>query len=145
MRRILLTTALLIVTIILFIRFSKGADLYSVPDIPFGYDPNNIQYKLLGGIEGRAGTEFIYDVNCYDPDGDDFVIGIVNPQTGMTITENTLTGKWDIAWIPAGPGLYYIDVEATDIPPPGNTPLSARGTILFNILPGNRPPVLVPR
>ena len=137
--------AALILAILGIFMFSRGATLYKATEIPFPYDPNMVQYKLLGGIQGRANTDFVYDVNCYDPDGDPFVVGILGPPANMTITENTTTGKWDIGWRPEIPGIYYVDVEAIDIPPPPLTPLSARGTIIFNVLVGNRPPELIPR
>jgi len=143
-KRILMVLTVLAI-IVAFVLMSRGAVLYKAADIPFAYDAASVQYELQGGIEGRAGTEFVWDQKCTDPDGDPFVIAIINPEPGMTITENTSTGRWDIKWTPTTPGTYTIDIEAIDIPPPGNQPLSARGTVVFNVLLGNRAPDLEPR
>jgi len=116
---------------------------YPPANIPFPYDPNAVTYKLLGGIDARAGQEIIVDVNCYDPDGDPFSIRILNWQAGMQCTNGT---TWRLIWTPTAEqeGLHYINVEAWDFPPDPNDSLTDKGTFVFNIRPRNRAPILLP-
>ncbi len=117
--------------------------VYPPNAIPFPYDPNVVMYKLLGGIDVRAGQEGIVDVNCYDPDGDPFSIRILNWQAGMNCTKGT---TWRLKWTPTNlqQGLHYINIEAWDFPPDPNDSLTDKGTLVFNVRPRNRPPILLP-
>jgi hypothetical protein len=115
--------------------------VYKPENIPFEYDPDKLNYKLLGGVDIRAGQNVVVDVNCYDPDGDPFTIDVLNPQDGMALTNGD---KWQLSWTPNNAGVFYINVEAKDIPPDPNDSLTDRGTLIFNVKPRNRPPILRP-
>ena len=100
--------------LILLLSVSLGigaATVYPPDNIPFLYDPNSVEYKLLGGIDVRAGQEVIVDVNCYDPDGDPYSIRVLNWQAGMNCTNGT---TWRLKWTPTAEqeGLHYIHIEA---------------------------------
>lgn len=137
---------LLSISLILLLSVSLGigaATVYSPANIPFDYDPNSVEYKLLGGIDVRAGQEVIVDINCYDPDNDPFSIKVLNWQDGMNCTNGT---TWRLKWTPTSlqEGLHYINIEAWDFPPDPNDSLTDRGTLVFNVRPRNQAPVLLP-
>lgn len=121
----------------------RAATVYPPTEIPFDYDPNSVEYKLLGGIDARAGQPLVVDINCYDPDGDPFSIKVLNEQSGMICTNGT---TWRLKWTPnlTQEGLHYINIEAWDSPPNLDNSLTDRGTLVFNVRPRNRPPVLSP-
>lgn len=137
---------LLSISLILLLGVSLGvraATVYPPANIPFAYDPNAVEYKLLGGIDVRAGQEIIVDINCYDPDNDPFSIKVLNVQSGMSCT-NGMT--WRLKWMPTTlqEGLHYINIEAWDFPPDPNDSLIDRGSLVFNVRPRNQAPVLLP-
>ena len=117
------------------------AEVYPPENIPFEYDP--AEYKLLGGVEVRAGQSVVVEINCHDPDGDPFTIEVLNPQSGMTWTNGD---GWKLNWTPLSlhEGIHYINIEAKDAPPDPNDALTDRGTIVFKVNPRNRPPILRP-
>ncbi len=138
---------------ILFLLFfvSRGlwgsASIYGPTAIPFTYDPNAVEHKLLGGIDVRAGQEVIVDVNCYDPDGDAYSIRVLNWQSGMNLAvSNDPNNLTKLRWTPTNSqqGLHYINIEAWDFPPDPNDSLTDTGTYIFNVRPRNRAPVLLP-
>jgi len=133
----------IILCLLLSNKISGSGDIYSPDEIPFEYDPNAVEYKILGGINVRAGQEVIVDVNCYDPDGDAFAIRVLNWQSGMICTNGDI---WKLKWTPTEQqeGLHYINVEAWDFPPDPNDSLTDRGTYIFNVRPRNQPPILLP-
>lgn len=134
---------LIILCLLFGAELSGSGSVYHPTGIPFEYDPNAVDYKLLGGIDVRAGQEVIVDVNCYDPDGDPFTIEVLNWQAGMNCTNGT---TWRLIWRPTAlqEGLHYINIEAKDAPPDPNDSLTDRGTLVFNVRPRNRPPILLP-
>lgn len=142
-----ISALILLLAGVLFLLISSGVFgspvVHPPANIPFPYDPNAVEYKLLAGIDVRAGQEVIVDVNCYDPDDDPFSIRILNWQTGMQCTNGT---AWKLKWTPTTKqeGLHYINVEAWDFPPDPNDSLTDRGTYVFNVRPRNRAPILLP-
>lgn len=148
-RRLTVFGLLLVGVICLLISMSVfgSASIYGPTAIPFEYDPNSVEYKLLGGIDVRAGQEVIVDVNCYDPDGDAYSIRVLNWQSGMNLTvSNDPNNLTKLKWTPINEqaGLHYINIEAWDFPPDPNDSLIDRGTLVFNVRPRNRPPILLP-
>ena len=136
----------LIIAILMFLMVigAFGAAIWKPENIPYTYDPNVPNYKVLGGIDMRAGESVVVDVNCYDPDGDPFTIEVLSPYpAGMTWHNGE---SWVLEWTPtaAQEGLWYIDVEAKDQPPDPNDALTDRGTYIFRVRPLNRPPILLP-
>lgn len=133
---------------------ASSVKVYKPDRIPFTYDPNQIENKLLGGIESRAGIIIIVDVNCYDPDNDPFKIEFIGTSPeGMFLQGHAHDpndpndfSEWKIYWTPVSQqqGLYYVHIKATDIPPVGSVPKSDEGTLVYFINPENRPPVLLP-
>jgi len=142
MKKLCISTTVLILLLSISLGLGAGS-VHHPTSIPFEYDPNSVTYKLLGGIDVRAGQEVIVDVNCYDPDGDAFSIRVLNWQAGMNCTNGT---TWRLKWTPTTlqEGLHYIDIEAWDFPPDPNDSLTDRGTLVFNVRPRNKPPVLLP-
>jgi len=149
LKRISVLTLLLIGVFCLLIGsgvFGSGV-VYPPTNIPFPYDPNAVIYKLLGGIDVRAGQEVIVDIKCYDPDDDAFSIRVLNWQSGMNLTvSNDPNNPTKLKWTPTNvqAGLHYINIEAWDFPPDPNDSLTDKGTFVFNVRPRNRPPVLLP-
>jgi hypothetical protein len=147
MRKIFILVVAGILFLLLGVRLWGSASIYRPTAIPFPYDPNAVQYKLLGGINVRAGQEVVVDINCYDPDGDAFSIRVLNWQSGMNLTISTdPNNPTKLKWAPTAEqaGLHYINIEAWDFPPDPNDSLTDRGTYVFNIRPRNRPPILLP-
>ena len=149
MRRWCVLVLLSIAALCLFIAssvFGSGS-VYHPTGIPFPYDPNAVVYKLLSGIDVRAGQEVIVDINCYDPDGDAYSIRVLNWQSGMNLTvSNDPNNLTKLKWTPVDGqmGLHYINIEAWDFPPDPNDSLTDRGTLVFNVRPRNRAPILLP-
>lgn len=145
MKKIKVFVVVLFVIVVLYLISASLGSVHKYPPagIPFPYDPNVVMYKLLGGIDLRAGQEVIMDVNCYDPDGDAFSIRVLNWQVGMNCTNGT---TWKLKWTPTTlqEGLHYINIEAWDFPPDPNDSLTDKGTFVFNVRPRNRPPILLP-
>ena len=80
MKKILLLFVVLCLLFFTTIGLWGSASIYGPTAIPFTYDPNAVDYKLLGGINVRAGQEVIVAIKCYDPDGDAFSIRVLNWQ-----------------------------------------------------------------
>lgn len=110
--------------------------------IPFDIDPNLCPYRLLGSIELTEEAALLQQITACDPDNDSMIFGLNNEPNGMTIDPNT---GW-LSWTPAigQRGVYYINVHATDIPPPENQPLTDNGTVIIRVNRKNRGPVLLP-
>ena len=147
MKKILLLLVVVIWLLVIVVWTQGSANIYGPTAIPFPYDPNAVQYKLLGGIDVRAGQEVIVDVNCYDPDGDAYSIRVLNWQSGMNLTvSNDPNNLTKLKWTPtdAQAGLHYINIEAWDFPPDPNDSLTDIGTYVFNVRPRNRAPILLP-
>ena len=139
-----LGAALVVVLFLMIVmRLWSAPSIYGPMAIPFPYDPNAVEYKLLAGVDVRVGREAVVDVNCYDPDGDPFSVRVLNWQAGMNCTNGT---TWRLRWTPIDgqEGLHYVNIEAWDFPPDPNDALTDRGTLVFNVRPRNRPPVLLP-
>lgn len=137
-------TILVVLIIIVYVSLGvRAASIYPPDNIPFSYDPNIVNYKLIGGVDVRAGQEVIVDVNCYDPDNDPFMIEVLTWKAGMNCTNGT---AWRLKWTPGTEqsGLHYVDIQAKDFPPDPNDFLTDRGTIVFNVRPRNRAPILLP-
>lgn len=155
-RTSILITLVIAAGVLLFAFFNTmraNPVFYKPGSILFPYDPNIANNKLLGGIEARAGTTIIVDVNCYDPDNDPFVVGIMNPPQGMIISGHAHDpndpndfSSWQVVWTPTyfQDGLHYVDLMAMDIPPPASTAMTDEGTLIFLIGPQNRAPELRP-
>lgn len=146
-----ISVLILLLISVLFLLVASGvfasASIYGPTAIPFVYDPNAVMYKLLGGIDVRAGQEVIVDIKCYDPDGDAFSIRVLNWQTGMNLAVSTdPNNPTKLKWIPTDgqAGLHYINIEAWDFPPDPNDSLTDKGTYIFSVRPRNRPPILLP-
>ena len=147
MKKMLLLLVVVIWLLVIVVWVQGSASIYGPTAIPFPYDPNAVQYKLLGGIDVRAGQEVIVDVNCYDPDGDAYSIRVLNWQSGMNLTvSNDPNNLTKLKWTPidAQAGLHYINIEAWDFPPDPNDSLTDIGTYVFNVRPRNRAPILLP-
>ena len=129
------------------VRILGTGTVYPPNNIPFAYDPNAVEYKILCGIDVRAGQEVIVAINCYDPDGDPYSIRVLNWQAGMNLAvSNDPNNPTELKWTPTNEqaGLHYINIEAWDFPPDPNDSLIDRGTLVFNVRLRNRPPVLLP-
>jgi len=135
---------LLMGMILVFASIAVMAVIYSPSSIPFPYDPNQVIGVLLGGVTVEAGTYTVIDVNCTDPDGDPFTIVSINPPIGLYVVN--IGDVWRIEWTPDAlqEGLWYITIEATDIPPSPKQPKSTRGTVIVQVVPTNQAPILHP-
>lgn len=112
--------------------------------VPFPFDPNAVTYKLLGWVTTRTGRSINIELGVCDPDDDPVVLTLLaGPPDAMVLTENDM---WLLRWTPALSitGVFALDIQAQDVPPLGDTPLQDRGTVLVNVIPRNRPPVLIP-
>jgi len=116
---------------------------YDPNDIPFAYDPNSCNCRILGTVKVGVNQQFICDVNYYDPDGDGIVGRILAGPQGLELLGSDY--DWQLSWIPAEGqvGLHYIDIEIEDTPEYG-IPLTDQGTLLIKVYPQNQPPVFQP-
>lgn len=148
-----------ILCLLLSVEMIGSGSIYGPTAIPFPYDPNKIIIgiisvdpdvlgpKLLGGINVRAGQEIVVDIGCYDRDDDAYSIRVLNWQSGMNLTvSNDPNNPTQLKWTPTNEqvGLHYINIEAWDFPPDPNDSLTDKGTLVFNVRPRNRPPILLP-
>ncbi len=106
--------------------------------ISFEHDPNAINYRVVGSYTMTISQSIVHDFNSCDPDEDNggFVYELLANPVGMACS---VDGK--LTWQPSGVGIYYVDVQVTDKPIAG-TPGTDTGTIVFRVLPDNRPPIL---
>ena len=116
----------------------SGSVNYSPQSIPFVYEPNAVEGKLLGAVQGEVDKPIAIPLSCADAEGHPFVITSINPPAGFyVVSENS---EWRIQWIPTVTGTYYITLEATDIPPLGITPETRQHTMIFVVLAPNTAP-----
>jgi len=110
--------------------------------VPFDIDPNLCQYRLLGSMQLTEEVTLLQQITACDPDNDLMIFGLSNEPNGMRIDPNS---GW-LTWTPVigQRGIYYINVHATDIPPPENQALTDNGTIIIRVNRKNRRPVLLP-
>jgi hypothetical protein len=113
---------------------------YSPQNIPFTYDPNQIDGEFIGGVLTEVGSYTVVDVNCTDIHP--FTIVGLNAPIGMFVINN----PWRVEWTPVAgqEGTHYIVLEATDSPPVPYRPMSSRGTLIIQVEAANQAPVFHP-
>lgn len=102
----------------------------------FAYDPNRVNYDLIGSKTTEAGIEVNWPIAVCDPDGDEVNIHCLNDPNVVVTAEN---GVQTMTWMPSAVDIYYLDFIATDVPENGE-PLSDWGTLVIKVY-KNRPPV----
>jgi len=127
---------------------------YDPGDVKFLYDSNKVFYKLIGSVTIPTGQDFTCEINYYDPDGDIIRLILLAAPKEMTVNpsgpteyvpwQNDYFGYgWQLSWTPSEVdiGVHYIDVKIEDAPI-SQDPLTDMGTLLINVVPGNKPPVI---
>jgi len=118
-----------------------GDNICPVPkpcDVPFAYDPNTVNYRIVGSYEVELGATIVRDFNSCDPDEDN-----------KGFRYELLAGPGDVsfnsgghlAWKPGATGTYYLDFRVWDQPIFG-LPLSDEGTLIVKVYAVNRPPII---
>jgi hypothetical protein len=139
----------LVVVILAALTFAQTGDCpeqtwMSSTDVPFTYDPNQVhldaftgERALLGYLIGDTGRELVYDGYACDPD-ENVVVFTVDRGTLEHPTPDTFTWRW----VPVSAGLHYVNIHATDVPQPHQSPLTRTGTLVILSTRPNNPPVL---
>ncbi len=108
-------------------------------EVPFDYDPNQVNYRIVGSYIMRMGQTVVHDFNSCDEDTDN-IAGLTHEiLTGPIGMVCTLEGR--VAYSPVSIGLKYADFRVKDSPPDGLYGTD-EGTMIFWVLPVNKPPVL---
>ena len=107
-------------------------------DVPFQHDPNSINYRALASYTVALGDTVYHQLTACDPDDDNagFSYELLSAPQGASISPQN-----ELQWLSLAIGVYYIDIRVTDAPVAG-TALTDEGTIVVQVLPKNRPPVL---
>ena len=108
-------------------------------DVPFQHDPNMINYRVVKVHTMRVFQTYIYDFNSCDPDDDNtepLFHELLGGPAGISCSPE---GK--VTFTPLEVGIFFGDFAVTDSPL-DDTPDTDSGTIVFRVLPKNRPPVL---
>lgn len=139
----LIALTVLVGVMVLWIAISNagGYTCYPSASIPFTYDPNQVNFKLIAAVSMVAGESLIEPIKYDDPDGDPIVACILAGPPGFSIAGQ---GKdWSIRWTPTANdvGLHYIDLQIEDIPEGGDA-LTDEGTIVIMVHKANAPPIL---
>ena len=129
-----------IIVILLFCGLLFG--ICPVPEpcpVPFVHDKDAITYRSVGSYTMTLSQTIVHDFNSCDPDEDNggFIYELLSGPAGMACTTE---GK--LTYHPLGVGIFFADVKVTDMPIVPDQYLSDYGTIVFRVLPDNRPPVL---
>ncbi len=150
MRKINLKVLLAVAAVLLLAGAVHATAFYLVTDppydpnsVPFTYDPNLVQGRLLGSVTHRAGIEGSIAARYFDPDNDPVTISLSNVPPTMLMHQDPNTLSYTITWKPTTPGVYGVVVNATDQPGSG-TALTDKGTILWKVNPDNQAPFLGP-
>ncbi len=131
----------LTIFVLLFLCLFVAGIKYSPTSIPFSHDASQVTGMLLGGVACEVNQPMTVDVSCTDPDGDPLTI-VTTGATGMTTIKQN--DHWRLQWTPDKVGLYYIVLEAEDIPGAGKTPKKRYATVVINVLANNNAPVFEP-
>lgn len=109
-------------------------------EVSFEYDPNQVNYRIVGSYIMRMGQTLVHDFNSCDPD-DDNIAGLIHEiLSGPVGMVCTLEGR--VTYSPESEGLKYPDFSVKDSPPDGLYGTD-EGTMIIWVLPAiNKPPVL---
>jgi hypothetical protein len=116
------------------------------PAIPAGVDPNRIAVDphspdgkrlIVAYLVTTLGQQVRYDGFVCDPDGDTVVL---TTEKGTVALRPDTSYTW--VYQPTAIGMEYIGISAADVRPMTNDSKTRVGTIVVNVLPANRPPVL---
>ena len=105
----------------------------------FEHDPNLINFRVVFTHTMFEGQVYIHDFNSCDPDDDNG--GFIHELLTDNVFGITCTPEGKVTFIPASKGIFYADFQVTDIPI-ADDPNTDKGTIVFRVLPRNKPPVL---
>lgn len=119
----------------------EGYTCHPSGEVPFEYDPNAVNYRVIAAVEMVAGEAFSEPIRYDDPDGDPIVAAVIAGPPGFAVAGDA--NDWSVSWTPAYKdiGLHYIDIRIEDIPQ-GGDPLADEGTILIMVRKPNSPPIL---
>ncbi len=108
-------------------------------EVPFEHDPNAINFRVVKTFTLTISQVLVHDFNSCDPDEDNTAPLFHELLAGPAGVSCTPDGM--VTFDPAGTGIFYADFRVTDSPI-ADVPASDPGTIVFRVLPDNRPPVL---
>lgn len=120
-----------------------SAEKYDPNTVPFPYDKNQVVGEILGTVTHRAGITGQITGTYADPDADPVTVRLTKAPADMLLKQDPNSSSYVLTWTPTAAGVYYVAVTVKDQPPTGD-PLEATGTILWDVLPKNRSPFLVP-
>jgi len=106
-------------------------------EIPFGHDPNLINYRVVQVVPITLGQTFECDLDSCDEDetNQGFVYTLLAGPVGMTCTP-----EGHLTYTPVSVDITFGDFEVEDIPLIGSSDVD-RGTICFQTILPNKPPV----